>query len=89
MSVAAFVGFVIVMPIMGGLVTFGLVYPKITGDTLSGSDRLNAFAFAVITTIFFSSLFLSRMVPQEIAFPLFVLVMFFGGRILLLRRQSD
>ena len=87
LSVAAFVGFVFILPILAGLVAFGFAYPKIAGDTLSGSDRLNAFAFTMVATIFFSSLVLSRMVPAQFAFPAFVIVLFFGGRILLMRRN--
>lgn len=89
LSVAGFVGVVFIMPVMAGLVTFGLVYPKLSGVILTGSDRMGAFAFALITTIFFSSLLLSRLLDEMLVLPLFLAVMFIGGRILLARKAND
>ena len=85
-SVVGFVGMVIIMPMMAGLVVFGVIYPRLSGVVLTGSDRLVAFAFTLITTIFFTSLLLARVLEQQLVMLVFLATLFVGGRILLQRK---
>ncbi len=87
-SMAGFVGFVILLPVLAGVFVFGIIYAKATGDAFTGGEWLNAFAFTFAITIMCVGLILSRAMAELPAMILLAALIFIGGRVLLSRRKN-
>lgn len=87
-SMAGFVGFVILLPVLAGVFVFALLYSKATGDAFTGGEWLNAFAFTFAITIMCVGLILSRAMAELPAMILLAALIFIGGRVLLSRRKN-
>ncbi len=87
-SMAGFVGFVILMPMLVGAFVFGVIYPRISGVHLTGGDWLNGFAFTFAITIMSTGLIMSRAMAQLPATILLIVLLFIGGRVMLARKHK-
>lgn len=88
LSVAGFVGLVVLLPVMTGFMAFGLVYQLIAKMRLTAQQWVNGAAFTLSITILCSSLILSRAMGELLALILLIGLLFAGGRILLRRRTN-
>ncbi len=88
-SMAGFVGLVLLLPMLTGALVFGIVYPRLSGVEFTGADWLNGFAFTFAITIMCTGLILSRAMAQLPATVLLVALLFVGGRVLLARKRND
>ena len=88
-SMAGFVGFVILLPVLAGVFVFGMIYSKGIGTNFTGGEWLNAFAFTFAITIMCVGLILSRAMAEMPAMILLAALIFVGGRVLLSRRNND
>lgn len=87
-SMAGFVGFVILLPVLAGVFVFAMIHSKATGEELTGGEWLNAFAFTFAITIMCVGLILSRAMAELPAMILLAALIFIGGRVLLSRRKN-
>ena len=87
-SMAGFVGFVILLPVLVGVAVFAMIYAMGMGDKFTGGEWLNAFAFTFAITIMCVGLILSRAMAEMPAMILLAALIFVGGRVLLSRRKN-
>ena len=87
-SMTAFVGFVILLPVLLGVYLFGLVYARLSGLRITGGEWLNALAFTFAVTVMCVGLILSRAMSEMAAMILLAALIFIGGRILLSRKTD-
>jgi hypothetical protein len=88
LSVAGFVGVVVLLPVMTGFVVFGLLYQLFAKTRLTAQHWLNGAAFTLSMTIVCTSLILSRAMGELLALLLLLGLLFAGGRIMLGRRSD-
>lgn len=88
LSVTAFVGLVLLLPVLAGYAIFGLGFQFMAKTRLTGGEWINGAAFALAMTILASSLILSQAMGELLALLLLTGILFAGGRIML-RRKAD
>ena len=88
LSVAGFVGLVVILPMMAGAAVFGLVYPRWSQVRLTGGDWVNGAAFTFTATVMCAGLILSRAMGELAALMLLIALLFAGGRVLLARKRD-